>query len=468
MKKIALTLSIISAFFLLAGFSRAHAATTLFNNIGVGAAPNAPYGSNGGGCNITEIWARGVTQPTSTAGVARFANFNFASGTNQVTMLVQILDQNDAPLSATSSVDLTNFSTNTIVTVPISSPPTLTGGQVFKIATRFESNVPFVCDTGDFGMWWHNAQGSATPVDYLPDMSITDYDVAHPEIVQLLYPSEGLSTTDFQNFLVNWGGGTAGEGLNAGISPTDNGRATGTIEVFAGTSTSTLTSYGSIPWLFYYGRPIEVLKNFPLNRPGVLATSTWYAFARLSYATSTGGAITIVDSDVVSFTFNSNTQVNTSTYAGAAGVLPPLIIFENSTTTPQNPYTCTGISDIANCLLNFTWSAAQFLFVPNSNISSYMSNSLDTMKGVFPFSLVFGMHTAINTVAESVSSTTPTLSVVMPAPFSSSTPFVFLSSSSLVALVGASGKDAIFNLESAILWILLGLFIYHTVVGKKS
>lgn len=421
-------------------YSLASADTVLFNNIGVGVAPNQPYGSNGGGCNIYQIFpVSGGDVATSSYGRAEFLNFNFASGTNQVTFSAQILDSSNQPLSATSSIDLWNFSTNTIVTIPVVNPPVLSSNQEFRIATVFTSNPPYTCDTGDFGMWVHNGQGTTyTPVDYFPDMSVTDYSPDNT-FVDFVFPYNGSSSADF----AYW---------NLTIDTPTNLSENMLVEVLYSQSTSTLTfDYADsiiVPKRSYADtivNSLNIRKLVSLAPLGTATSSVWYAQAFIFENAST---TELARSEMISFTVLNNDFVDsqwpTSTLGGY-----------------NDTFICLSIySDFGNCMKNAFRYLVRLVFVPSDASLKSLSDAWDSLKYQFPFSIVFGLEEVLSQqLVVGASSTIPTLSVTI-SPLGT---LNLLSSSTLSNVIGQTRKDLLFDIMENLIWLSAAIVLFKMI-----
>lgn len=265
--------------------------------------------------------------------------------------------------------------------------------------------------------------------------------------ISLTYPINGSSIRDFGAWLVN-------------VSTTDSSSYQGTTEVvyYGGYGSSTFQDFGS----FAQGIssvPTPVIKSTLLNPIiNVSATSTWYAQPFYVWRDSSGTEES-TSGTIISFFINP--QSASSSPTSTLGVLNPFLPVTSSSasSTVSNPYVCSGITDIGNCVLYVIYNAAQFLFVPNVAVTSYLSQSVIALQNAPPFSGVFQTLSAVQSAASS-SPTGADLSV--PWSFGSSSGTIpILNANTLASSTTPAGKTILFDLEDAVFDILvLGLIFF--------
>lgn len=286
-------------------------------------------------------------------------------------------------------------------------------------------------------------------------MGDTPYSPTPPVInpsIDFTYPITGLSTQDFQNWVIN---------VSSTASSTN-----GTVSVFYGQNSSSLTFYDQAQYsAFVSSNPFVIPKSNVLNPIiNITQTSTWYAEA--CYENPTVFSTTC--SSLISFVINPQAALINSSSGVLAlqfGSNPDQYLPSSSTvssTVLLNPYSCQGTIlnfSVGNCVNYFIFSVAQILFQPLTGAQNYLSSAVTNLEKTQPFAAVFDTLAAVQDNSQSAPASAD-LGYNLDLGSSSGT-VPFLNSSTMSAAVTPAGKTELFAVEDAMFDILtLGLIFF--------
>lgn len=195
------------------------------------------------------------------------------------------------------------------------------------------------------------------------------------------------------------------------------------------------------------------------------SSTVWYATAFLYdttlgnelVATSSQISFTVVNNGVYTFVTSSggSVQVTTSTVATNVPnyIQNPVQNINETCTAPtssifSNPATYTGQS-----LAYGLCVTSVFLFVPSTNMSSWLQNSVTNIETVQPFQLVFGFITQVQTDVSTAPSENDFVWTANLGSANSAQPLGIITSSTLTTSFGGSNKSLIFQWEDYIFWL---------------
>jgi len=254
-----------------------------------------------------------------------------------------------------------------------------------------------------------------------------------PLSFSLGYPTQGVSTPDFNNWVFHRGSGTF----------------VGKIGVRYGQTSSTMIlsdemDFSSLvfsPTLVDIPIPKTTLLNPTVN---LTATSTWYAqpYIRTGSSTTYG--------QMVSFVVDPNAVISTYTSAGIlAGLYTPIQPFTGSSSSLQE---C-GITNIGGCFVNAGVYLGNFFFRPSTLSQTYISSKVDGFKSVFPFKILFSVVSSTQTAVDfAESSGTQSLAISNLPNFPGMT-IPILNADLFLGVMSSSTRATVFDIQEAVLWI---------------
>lgn len=277
--------------------------------------------------------------------------------------------------------------------------------------------------------------------------TVDSFDLPKPTFA---FPLQSSTIPDFQNWVISVS------------NPTSS--ISGMVTVHYGQSSSSQPFSDSVSYApFISANPLPITKKVLLNPViQVSGSSTWYAYAEL---TATGYDVT---SSIVSFSINPQASAPTST-AGVLGggfVLPAFYISPSS--TASSTFQCNGLLDIAGCTANVLNSVFSFFLRPSTQVTQYLSNSVNALENVFPFDIAFGiLNQTSNALTANVTSTqTLTLSAYPLAYSQANFSVDVLTSSTLSNAFGTPVKNNIFTFEDIAMYASTLGAIFITVFHK--
>jgi len=320
--------------------------------------------------------------------------------------------------------------------------------------------------------------------------------------VNFIYPTNGTTTPPFNNIWVGVSGVVSSSFYSLTVQyswPQFSGNSTAVgglggalLGLGSNFPPQQFTVNGTGASLLAQGRLIPYLNNpFPSGAASPNPV-TVNATATLSLVDPNTGALTQVDQEGITFyqipnyatstyylvTNGYSSTSTTSTapiYSLTTSTNPFIGITQN--TVGSSTFYCaepSNITDIGGGIAYGLCSAGNFFLSPSTNLTAYLQNGYQNIQNAFPFSIVFGIHNVIEQTASTTISEGQTNNYTAELSLGSTTPalagvgtIVFLSSSTLVNLVGQQGKDTIFSVEDAIMWLLFGFALYKQVAHGK-
>jgi len=292
------------------------------------------------------------------------------------------------------------------------------------------------------------------PNNEFPPFILYEYELTTPPtagVINFLWPVDSTSTPNFAKWYMTFNTNSTTTKnfqiiLNYGLSPTN-------LNFFDFWPRVTDGTFGVAGFLD--------LNVFVFKHITFFDGETWYAKASL--ISEDGLSSTLEDeTDLIIFTIdndkiipisaitNSTSTRDTSSAADTIshilqGILPPFVVTilpEGSTSTAKFICDNTPTSTIGTTIA--------FLFCPTGTSMDFISEQFGGFKNVFPFSIV---HTVINTTKNVASTTQQAQNLTLSTDFYGD--ITVLSTSTLSAFVGQTGKDLIFNVEEAFAWFIV-------------
>lgn len=112
--------------------------------------------------------------------------------------------------------------------------------------------------------------------------------------------------------------------------------------------------------------------------------------------------------------------------------------------------TISGLCGTQSATTTYTERLFAGLICPTGAATDFVSNQFKSFQQTFPFSILYNV---INDIKLVTTSSTSDYSLILPNTFTGN--ITILTSSTLVQYFGQGGKDMIFNLEAAIIWLIL-------------
>ena len=304
---------------------------------------------------------------------------------------------------------------------------------------------------------------------------------APPSSVSFAYPTPGMTTAPFNNFVLTFGNLTStdeyGVSINYFIPQTSYSNWTpmqtllgGQLENYGlavprtalGLSTAASTTPEVAIAYLYDLQNFQIPDALP---PFVVATGTT-EFGQIAANMNGGGNGTTTYLYVLPFG-NASTGI-TAVVTGTTTI--PIGYVQNSTPVgtvyaPSCPAP-TGITDIGGGIYWALCNAGYILFAPQTSIQTYLSNSYTAFQSAFPFSVIFGLHNLFSeAVASGTTSGASTISLTMPAfvPTIGGDTLTLVNSSTLKNAIGTNNFNTLFALEDALLWIFFAWLVYEII-----